>query len=211
MTDTNTADCLGTKPGSPTRWLEEHGDVLYRMALVRTGNPALSEDLVQETLLSAWKSRDQFAGRSTERTWLAAILKRKIIDHFRRSWRQITMNSDEPAEDEDFVRDGEFAGRWKPEMAPSDWGDNPEQLLQQRQLGQVLTRCIRSLPESLARVFVVREIDGLSTEEICQEFALSPSNVWALLSRARLRLRRCLEKSGFEPSVQPDGGRGGVR
>jgi RNA polymerase sigma-70 factor (ECF subfamily) len=157
--------------GSPTRWLEEHGDVLYRMALVRTGNPDLSEDPVQETLLAAWQKRDQFAGRSTERTWLMAILKRKVIDHFRRSWRQVSLNEDD-AEDSgsgDFVREGEFAGRWKPDMAPVDWGIGPERALQERQLGHALTHCLRGLPDSLARVFAVREIDGLSTEEICQD------------------------------------------
>lgn len=188
---------------SAARWLEEHGDMLYRMALARTGDPVLSEDLVQETLLSAWQGRDQFAGRSTERTWLVAILKRKVIDHFRRSWQQgsLSDNSEEAVDVDDFVRNGEFAGRWRPDMAPADWGGDPELLLQQRQLRQALSSCIKDLPESLARVFTVREIDGLSTEEICQEFSLSPSNVWMLLHRARLRLRRCMEKSCFGPGA----------
>ncbi len=112
-----------TSSASLTRWLEEHGDLLYRMALVRTGNPELSADLVQETLLAVWQNRAQFTGRSTERTWLAAILKRKVIDHFRRSWRQVSLN-DADAEDvgsDDFVSDGEFAGCWRPDMAPKDY------------------------------------------------------------------------------------------
>ena len=70
---------------NPLEWLENHGDVLYRMALVRVGKPDLAEDLVQETLLAAWQARDSFAGKSSESTWLVAILKRKIIDHFRRN------------------------------------------------------------------------------------------------------------------------------
>ncbi|GAB4176404.1 MAG: sigma-70 family RNA polymerase sigma factor [Geothermobacteraceae bacterium] len=186
---------------SPLRWLEEHGDVLYRMALVRVGKPDLAEDLVQDTLIAAWQARESFAGRSSARTWLVAILKRKVIDHFRRSWRHVDLPGELTIDDlsDDFITRGENAEQWKPERAPSEWGDTPEALLHNRQLGSALRQCLAQLPESLAAIFAVREIDGLTTEEICQEFSLSPSNLWTMLHRARARLRRCLEKTGFSP------------
>jgi RNA polymerase sigma-70 factor (TIGR02943 family) len=185
---------------SPTDWLDRHGDVLFRMALVRVGKPDLAEDLVQETLLAALKARDTFAGRSSERTWLIAILKRKIIDHFRTSWRQVDFPADVDQDEviEKFFQGGEVAGHWNPELAPSDWGRDPELSLQNKQLRKVLTDCVGKLPESLSAVFVVREIDGLTTEEICQEFSLSPSNLWVILHRARTRLRRCLDLNWFQ-------------
>ena len=189
---------------SPATWLDRHGNILYRMALVRVGRQDLAEDLVQETLLSAWKARDSFAGRSSERTWLVAILKRKIIDHFRVSWRQIDFQPDlDPDESiEGFFQSGTHPGHWNPELAPSDWGRSPELSLENKQLRKVLTNCVGQLPESLASIFVVREIDGLTTEEICQEFSLSPSNLWTILHRARTRLRRCLDKNWFQAGAK---------
>jgi len=187
-------------PNNPLEWLDNHGDMLYRMALLRVGKPDLAEDLVQETLLSAWQARDSFKGKSSESTWLAAILKRKIIDHFRRSWRQVDLPDGLVTDDlvEDFMTTGEKAGHWKPERAPAEWGRNPEALLQNSQLREILSYCINHLPESLSAIFVVREIDGMTTEEVCKEFSLSPSNLWVILHRARTRLRRCLEKNWFQ-------------
>ena len=158
---------LGERMANPLEWLENHGDVLYRMALVRVGKPDLAEDLVQETLLAAWQARDSFAGKSSESTWLVAILKRKIIDHFRRNWRQVDLHDGMETDDlvEDFITTGEKAGHWKPKRAPAEWGRNPEALLQNSQLREVLRLCVDQLPESLSAIFVVREIDGMTTED----------------------------------------------
>jgi RNA polymerase sigma-70 factor (ECF subfamily) len=187
----------------PSEWLENHGDMLYRMALVRVGKPDLAEDLVQETLLAAWQARDSYQGKSAEGTWLVAILKRKVIDHFRRSWRQVDTPEGLETEDlvEDFMATGERAGHWKAERAPAEWGRNPEQLMQNRQLRDVLNNCINQLPEALSAIFVMREIDGLKTEEICKELSLNPSNLWVMLHRSRTRLRRCLEKNWFQSTA----------
>ncbi|MBW2689442.1 MAG: sigma-70 family RNA polymerase sigma factor [Deltaproteobacteria bacterium] len=188
---------------NPLEWLENHGDVLYRTALLRVGKPDLAEDLVQETLLAAWQARDSFAGKSSESTWLVAILKRKIIDHFRRNWRQVDLPDGMETDDlvGDFKTTGEGVGHWKAERAPAEWGRNPEALLQNSQLKEVLGHCIDQLPESLSAIFVVREIDGMTTAEICKEFSLSPSNLWVILHRARTRLRRCLEKNWFQQTA----------
>ena len=79
-------------PPAPTHdatdlWADSYGDILYRMALSRVGNPTAAEDIVQETFVAALKARDQFQRRSSELTWLAGILKHKIIDHLRASYR----------------------------------------------------------------------------------------------------------------------------
>ena len=77
------AELPAAKP-DPLRWVDEHGDCLYRYALVRVRTPEVAEDLVQETLLVAVRSQDKFAGRSSQRSWLVGILKNKIVDHYRK-------------------------------------------------------------------------------------------------------------------------------
>jgi RNA polymerase sigma-70 factor (ECF subfamily) len=72
----------------PRSWVDEHGDCLYRYALVRVRTPEVAEDLVQETLLVAVRSQDKFAGRSSVRSWLVGILKNKVVDYYRKLGRE---------------------------------------------------------------------------------------------------------------------------
>ena len=72
----------------PEQWLDQHGDALYAFALLRVQQPAVAEDLVQDTLLAAFSGRERFGGGAQERTWLIGILKHKIIDHLRKSGRE---------------------------------------------------------------------------------------------------------------------------
>ena len=74
---------------NPERWVDEHGDRLYRYALVRARVPEVAEDLVQETLLAALRSREKFGGCSSERSWLVRILKNKIVDYYRKLGRVV--------------------------------------------------------------------------------------------------------------------------
>src|SRR5215468_772964 len=67
----------------PGRWVERHGDYLYRFAVAAVRHRQAAEDLVQEALLAAWQGRTGFAGEASERTWLTAILKRKVVDWLR--------------------------------------------------------------------------------------------------------------------------------
>ncbi|MHC4684776.1 MAG: sigma factor, partial [Planctomycetota bacterium] len=73
---------------NPERWLEDHGDYLFRYALVRLQDREIAEDMVQETLLAALRAREKFQARSSVRTWLVGILKHKVLDHFRKSYRE---------------------------------------------------------------------------------------------------------------------------
>lgn len=186
----------------PLTWLDRYGDLLYRTAIRRVGDEQTAEDLVQETLLSAWQARDTFNGQSAESTWLVAILKRKIIDHFRRSWRQIDLSSDQNTDDPvvDFIDSGERAGHWNPDRAPGAWGENPETLLKDRQLKEALLHCVETLPKNLSIIYTLKEIDGFDSADICRDFSLTSSNLWVILHRARTRLRRCLEQSWFNDS-----------
>ena len=163
--------------------------------MLQLRNPAQAEDAVQETLVAALQGAERFAGQSSPRTWLIGILKHKIVDQIRKSSRE---RPAEPAPGETsleemdalFQDDGHF------ENEPRDWAD-PEAALSQRKFFEALERCLEGLPANTARAFVMREVMGLDTDEICRELAISASNCWVMLYRARMGLRMCLEQRWF--------------
>ena len=113
------------QPANPDRWVDEHGDYLYRYALARVGRSDVAEDLVQDTLLAALRAAAQYAGRSSERTWLTGILKNKLIDRLRRSQPVHTVADLSQADDWlDSLYDR--TGHWK--AAPGRWGGDPAEL-----------------------------------------------------------------------------------
>jgi RNA polymerase sigma-70 factor (ECF subfamily) len=180
-------------------WVDEYGDYLYGIALLRVGGDTqTAEDIVQDTFIAALKALDSFEGKSTERTWLVSILKRKIIDFYRKNKRFVYLDQDGEVEAlPDFEHTGKQKGTWKPEYSPENWHENPVDLIEKREFQEVLRKCIGNLPKNLEAVFTIREIDGWTTEDICKEFKISPSNLWVMLHRARTQLRRCLEKLWF--------------
>jgi RNA polymerase sigma-70 factor, ECF subfamily len=181
--------------GSPERWLDEHGGALYRYALLRLRDGHKAEEMVQETLLAALQARARYSGGASVRTWLIGILKHKILDQFRREAREVPLDDpqsvgdadDDPAENS-FVSDG----HWR--VMISDWGD-PHRALEKGQFWTILQYCLDRLPERLARLFVLREVMEEGTEEICKDLAITPTNLWTMLYRARMGLRQCLDRN----------------
>jgi RNA polymerase sigma-70 factor (ECF subfamily) len=179
----------------PASWVDQYGDFLYRFALSKVNDPSVAEDLVQETFLAALKARENFQGRSTAKTWLVAILKHKIIDHIRKRVREQTSDKVESLADATAIDpiEGKFKddGGWR--HRPAKWVINPMKIYEQKEFMDVLYRCLSDLPERQADAFMMREIDGLSTEEICKALNISPTNSWVMLYRARMWLRQCIE------------------
>lgn len=187
----------------PATWVDLYGDYLFHFARVRVQNSHLAEDLVQDTFLSALKSLDTFRGESQERTWLTGILKRKIIDYYRKKKISYSLNSEEDLDMlDDFETTGRHYGQWKMEHRPQDWPMSPAQLYEDKQFMRVLELCLKNLPERLSGIFVLREIDGLDSGEICKLFNISPSNLWVILHRARHQLRNCLENNWLEKGAK---------
>jgi RNA polymerase sigma-70 factor (ECF subfamily) len=184
---------------NPERWLETYGDMLFSFALLRVGDRSAAQDLVQETFLAALKASKSFAGRSTERAWLFGILRNKLADRFRKLSREALLadlESSAPEEQGQFRASGLGKDGWIPEMAPKRW-DAPDQSLVSKEFQGVFAECLAGLPEKVAQVFLRREVEDEPTEEICKEFGISPNNLWVMLHRARMALRRCLEVNWF--------------
>lgn len=183
---------------APEKWLAEHGDALFRYACLRVRDRDAAEDLVQETLLAALQSKGDFAGRSSERTWLIGILRHKLADHWRRHGREAPLENCTDAADPDelleLLFDAENGDHWR--APPFHWL-KPDAALEQRQFWDVLSDCIGDLPPAQAQAFALCEIDGVAGAEVCKVLDVSPTNLWVMLHRARLRLRQCLEIHWF--------------
>lgn len=176
------------------RQLEQLRPVLLKYARLQLRNPAWAEDAVSDTLLAALEKPHAFAGQSQLKTWLIGILKHKLVDQIRRNSRELstTATSDDAQDLDDLM----FAsdGHWR--EAQQDWGD-PEHVLRQVDFMRVLEACVEKLPGQQGRLFMMREWLELESDEICKALGITPTNLWVMLHRARLRLRDCLQAGWF--------------
>lgn len=188
MTDENQ---YKTSKANPNNWVNLHGDYLYNYAYSRVQSKETAEDLVQETFISGLKSIKSFRGDSSELTWLVAILKRKVIDHYRKLSRKketVASQFSTPFQD-----NGDFEGQWILERTPKDWQIKHEDPMRQSEFIFILEMCIAALPEKWRSVFVLKVMEEIKSEEVCKEIGCSSSNLWVIIHRARLQLRECLE------------------
>jgi RNA polymerase sigma-70 factor, ECF subfamily len=185
----------------PALWVDEHGDYLFRFALARVRDASVAEDVVQEGLLAALQSMPSYSGKASERTWLTSIVRHKVLDHFRRTSRQVQFTDEDLdiGESEKFFdRPDEWNGHWAVALRPVYPDSSPEDVVERSDFWKVLNGCLGALPERVASVFALREMDGLSTEEVCELLSLSSSNFWVIMHRARMQLRRCVEIKWFK-------------
>jgi RNA polymerase sigma-70 factor (TIGR02943 family) len=178
------------KQANPAEWVDRHGDYLYRYALSRLRDSDASEEVVQETFVAGLRSVDQYSGSGAERAWLLGILKRKIVDHVRQRSRAGSVDTGEDSHDpSDALFDQK--GAWK--VDPRIFGSEPSALLERREFWQVFRRCLDGLPARQADAFTLRELDGKSSQQVCKDLEITPSNLWVLLYRARLSLANCMK------------------
>jgi RNA polymerase sigma-70 factor (ECF subfamily) len=183
----------------PERWLDEYGDELFSFTMLRVRDRGAAQDLVQETFLAALKARQSFAGRSTERAWLFGILRNKLADHYRLRSREVPLleaGSITPEEEGFFHSSGPGKDGWIARVAPKGW-EAPDKNLISKEFQMVFQECVSGLQEKVALVFLRREVDNVPSEEVCKEFDITPNNLWVMLHRARMALRRCLEVHWF--------------
>jgi RNA polymerase sigma-70 factor (ECF subfamily) len=177
------------------RQLEAMRPLLVRFAQLQLRNEALAEDAVQDALIAVLEKPERFAGQSSLRTYVTGILKFKIIDNLRLATRERAIDTMDDQSEDDAI-DALFVADGHTRDMPRQWG-NPDATLEQKDFFRVLEVCLEKLPAKTARIFMMREWLELETDEICKELAITSSNAWVLLYRARLRLRECLDLNWF--------------
>lgn len=176
----------------PTKWIDLYSDYLFNYTIARVNDKDMAEDLVQETFLAGLKSMKNFKGEASERTWLISILKRKIIDYYRK-----TNSNKGKAEVRMSYNDNETEGDWLEERVADPFDKTAEDLMQNSELGDAILDCLSKLPEKQAEVFRMKTIEGYETEVICKELNITASNLWVIIHRARTAMASCLEKNWF--------------
>lgn len=167
---------------------------IFRIAQHITQNREDAEDVVQDAFFKAYSNLNQFQGQSKFYTWLVRIAVNEALMKLRRRRPERTVSLDEDVKTEDDTIPREVA----------DWSPNPEQQYKQAELREILDRTIHGLPATFRTVFVLRDVEGLSTEETAEALDLSIPAVKSRLLRARLQLRSRLSKY-FQRREKPNG------
>lgn len=179
----------------PELWVDNFGDILYSFALKRVNNEIIAQDLVQETFLGALKSKANFKGESSEKTWLIAILKFKIIDYYRIKSKEKTselhQSNGEDIDDLNF----ESNNHWKTEAMYIGNFEQADAKLERNEFYDILNKCVEKLPNKLATVFKLKMLLEEKTEVICENLNVTESNYWVILHRAKLQLRNCMHNN----------------
>jgi len=178
---------------NPSLWIDKYGNELYNFALMRTNNVLDAEDLLQETLLSALKNVESYRGEISEKNWLYFILKNKLIDYYRKKSKSLMAELPSLIEKEydEFFDD---IGHWKKEAYPQEFSVSFESSAES-ELKNWIEKCLERLNELQRMIFSLKYIDDKDSQEICKELEITSSNYWVIIHRAKLNLRKCLEKT----------------
>ncbi len=179
---------------NPHLWVSTHADYLYAFAITRINDEEMAKDLVQETFLAALEKVNSFEGKSSERTWLTAILRNKIVDVYRKKASGLKGNDVTAAEreQEDFFGDD---GHWLNKSGPKEFGITDNDHLVAKEFETILKGCLQKLPALWMAVFTMKHIEEEPTDVICAQMKVSASNFWVIIHRAKLNLRACLQKN----------------
>ena len=166
------------------RLVEENAEYLFAYARRRINNQEDAEELVQECFVAAVKGWDRFRRASSERTWLVAILKNKLLDYYRSKARAQSLFAEVPAEGE-LERNLREARHWNSTIGPRNWDEDPARLTLSQELFETLQRCLEELPGRAAAIFEMRAIDGQSSQEIRAATGVTAENLRTILHRAQ--------------------------
>jgi len=177
----------------PENWVNQYADYLFNFAVSRVSNAEIAKDLVQETFFAGLKSAKNYKGTAAERTWLIAILKRKVIDHY----RKINSNKGKAEVRMSYSSQNDTDGDWLEEQIADPLSILENDEIENEELGLAIQECISKLPKKQSLVFTMKTIQGMGTEDICKELGINPSNLWVIIHRARTALMDCLNQNWF--------------
>ena len=177
----------------PDTWVDLYADYLYNYTIARVSDAEIAKDLVQETFLAGLKSAKNYKGDAAERTWLIAILKRKVIDHY----RKINSKKGKAEVRMNYSSQTDAEGDWLEEQVADPFSTLENNAIENEELGLAIQECISKLPKKQSLVFNMKTIQGMSTEDICKELGINPSNLWVMIHRSRTALMGCLNQNWF--------------
>ena len=179
---------------NPNKWVELYSDYLFNYTITRVNDRVIAQDIVSETFLAGLKSMKNFKGEASERTWLVSILKRKIIDYYRRK----NSNKGQAEVRMNYNTNTDSDGDWLEERVSDPFDKTAEDSLVNSELGDAIYECLEKLPTKQAEVFKMKTILDYDTETICKELNITPSNLWVIIHRARTALAECMENNWFK-------------
>lgn len=174
-------------------WVKSFTGDLSRYVRSRVKDPAVADDLVQLTFVSAWQTLEKFAGDSSARTWLFSILKHKLADHYRKVYREgqrvsgLDVMADDPLSNE-----FQPSGHWHRDHTPAELPD-PSGEEDKERLDRALRHCLDLLPENLRGAVEMKYLLEKDGEAIQKALGISATNYWQQLHRAKLKLRSCIQ------------------
>ncbi|SDQ47680.1 sigma-70 family RNA polymerase sigma factor [Flagellimonas zhangzhouensis] len=177
----------------PENWVDQHADYLFNYAVGRVSDAEIAKDLVQETFMAGLNSSKNFKGDAAERTWLVSILKRKVIDHY----RKINSKKGKAEVRMSYSSDTDAEGDWLEQQVADPFSKDGDNVMENEELGMAIQDCMSKLPEKQALVFKMKTIQDMSTEDVCNELGINPSNLWVMIHRARTALMGCLNENWF--------------
>lgn len=173
----------------PRLWVQRYGDLFYQYALRRLHDRQAAEDVVQETFLAAIKSSVNFRGDSLESTWLSSIMRKKTIDVIRKRERARNNRSVADGTEVNDVSEDQCLN-----VIGASFSIAPSKALSDAELREEVQNCLTGIPKNQADVFVLREVEQLEPEAICEILEISRKNLWVRLYRARVALARCISE-----------------
>ncbi|MDX1270323.1 sigma-70 family RNA polymerase sigma factor [Bizionia paragorgiae] len=177
----------------PNQWINLYSDYLFNYTISRVNDRDMAKDIVSDTFLAGLKSMKNFKGEASERTWLISILKRKIIDYYRKT-NSIKGQAEVRMQ---YNNNTELEGDWIEERVADPFEKNAEDAMENTELASAIQSCLKKLPKKQAAVFEMKTILEYETETICNELNITASNLWVIIHRARLAMAQCLEKNWF--------------
>ncbi len=172
------------------QWIDLYSEPLLKRALFLVGNREDAMDLVQDVFVSAASAYHAFEKRSSPLTWLQTILKNKIADFYRNEYRKpqtISMSS--------FF--DQQTGSWTDDSVLNDWTQDFDESESRNILSETLERCLEYLPPQWLLTVKLYYMEEKKSSEVCRELDISSTNLWKILQRSRMQLRKCIELNWF--------------
>lgn len=177
----------------PELWVEKYSDYFVYYTLSKVSDREVAKDIVSETFLAGLKSKENFEGRSSEKTWLSSILNRKIVDHY----RKINSNKGQAEVKIDYKNEVQ-EGSWLEEQVSNMESSSADFKLENKELGEAILSCLEQINPKHAEIFKMKTIEEYDNEVICNEMQITSSNLWVIIHRARTALANCLDNTWFK-------------